>query len=209
MTQREDDLKLLNVLLKEHSSELTDAETEVLVGMRFDLTAYDEGMFLQLTDKQRTMVTAVRERLRTMTQRTSDLTLLNELLNSHVDELTDVEMEAFASMRFDLQAYGGILGPESASGRRFQQLTADQRVWVMSAHERIVGKPSTRLTAGEIPRGREVPLPPVLQNLPRRPPPLPKPVSNGPPRASRRHCGRTDEGCYAFVNGDCTCGCCS
>jgi hypothetical protein len=131
------------------------------------------------------------------------------LLDKHPDELTDVELEAFAEMRFDLQAYGGILGPESASGRRFQQLTDKQRAWAVGAHERIAGKPSTRLTAGEVPRGREVPLPPVLQHLPKRPPPMPRPVSTGPARASRRHCGREGEGCYAFVNGDCTCECCA
>jgi len=144
-----------------------------------------------------------------MTQRDNDIQLLDELLTRHADELTDVEAEAFASMRFDLKAYGGILGPESASGRRFQQLTRDQRAWVMSAHERIVGKPLTRLTAGEVPRGREVSLPPVLQYLPKKPPPLPRSGATGPARASRRHCGRADEGCYAFINGDCTCGCCS
>lgn len=143
-----------------------------------------------------------------MTPRDADLQLLNELLNQHVDELNDVEVEAFADMRFGLQAYGGILGPESTSGRKFQELTADQRAWATRAHDRIVGKPSTRLTAGEIPRGREVPTPPVLRVLPKKPPPLPRPIA-GPVRTSRKHCGREDEGCTAFVNGDCTCGCCS
>lgn len=142
-----------------------------------------------------------------MTQRDADLQLLRELLDEHAGELTVTEVEAFADMRFDLQAYGG-LGPESPSGRRFQQLTGDQRAWAARVHERVVGVPSTRLTAGEIPRGREVPLPAVLRNLPKRPPPLPTSVAASP-RTSRRHCGREDEGCYAFVNGDCGCGCCS
>ena len=143
-----------------------------------------------------------------MIQRDVDLQLLRELLDEHPDDLTVPEVEAFADMRFDLQAYGG-LGPESPSGRRFQQLTGDQRAWAARVHERVVGVPSTRLTAGEIPRGREVSTPSVLQHLPKKPPPLPWLPTHGPARSSRRHCGRTDEGCYAFVNGDCTCGCCT
>ena len=143
-----------------------------------------------------------------MTQRDADLQLLRELLDEHAGELTVPEVEAFADMRFDLQAYGGILGPESPSGRRFQQLTVDQRAWAARVHERVVGVPSTRLTAGEIPRGREVPTPAILQHLPKKPPPMPRPIA-GPVRTSRKHCGREDEGCTAFVNGDCTCGCCS
>jgi hypothetical protein len=133
-----------------------------------------------------------------MGQREADLTLLNELLKEHPDELNDVETEMLASMRFDLTAYDNGM---------FLQLTEKQRAMVAGVHERIVGKPLTRLTAGEIPRGREVPTPAVLQNLPKKPLPLPK--SNGPARVSRRHCGREGEGCYAFVNGDCTCGCCT
>jgi hypothetical protein len=143
-----------------------------------------------------------------VTPRDADLALLRELLDEHSGELTDAEVEAFADMRFDLQAYGGILGPESASGRKFQQLTTDQRAWATRVRERVVGPAPTRLTAGEIPRGREVPTPVVLRDLPKRPPPLPRPVAAAP-RSSRRHCGRTDDGCYAFVNGDCGCGCCS
>ncbi len=122
-----------------------------------------------------------------MSRRDDDLEMLRELLDEHWDELTDTETEAFASMRFDLQAYGGILGPESENGRKFQELTPDQRSWVERAHERLVGPAPTRLTAGEIPRGREVPTPTVLQNLPKKPPPLPRPVTAAP-RASRRHC---------------------
>ena len=144
-----------------------------------------------------------------MTQRDDDLKLLNELLDHHADELTHVEVEAFASMLFDLQAYGGILGPESESGRRFQQLTDKQRSWAAGARDRIVPQYENLVSRGLVPRGREVPTPPILQNLPKRPPPLPRSTSTGPARSSRKHCGRTDEGCYAFVNGDCTCGCCS
>jgi hypothetical protein len=83
-----------------------------------------------------------------VSQRDADLALLRELLDEHLDELVEAEAVAFADMRFDLQAYGGILGPESESGRRFQQLTDKQRAYVTSVHERVVGKASTRLTAG-------------------------------------------------------------
>ena len=45
----------------------------------------------------------------------------------------------------------------------------------------------------------------------KRTPPIPKDV----PRSVQRrvavqcgHCGKTETGCYAFVNGDCTCDCC-
>ena len=97
-----------------------------------------------------------------MSHRDADLRALNELLDEHADQLTDRETEAFASMRLDMTGY--TVGNQD-------QLTERQREWVKLAHERICGKPLTRLTAGEIPRGREVATPPVLQNLPKRPPP--------------------------------------
>ena len=134
-----------------------------------------------------------------MTQRKDDLTLLNELLKEHPDELTDVETEAFAGMRFDLTVYNSGM---------FLQLTEKQRAWAVSVRERIVPQYANLWSRGLVPKGREVSTPPVLQSLPKRPPPLPAPIFNGPPRASRKHCGCTDDGCYAFVNGDCTCGCC-
>jgi hypothetical protein len=135
--------------------------------------------------------------------RDADLRLLAELLDGHADELTATEVEAFAGMRCDLTMYPADIRERA----HFDELTPKQRAWVTGVHERIVGKPLTRLTAGEIPRGREVPTPPVLQHLPKRPPPMPK-STGAPQRASRKHCGRTDEGCYAFVNGDCSCACC-
>jgi hypothetical protein len=136
--------------------------------------------------------------------RADDLSMLNELLNDHADELTDVETEAFAGMRFDLTAYAGL---SSARGPGFHQLTDKQRDWVETVHQRLVTTYENLVSRGLIPRGREVPTPAILQNLPKRPPPMPRSVT--PQRASKRHCGRQDEGCYAFVNGDCTCDCCS
>lgn len=130
--------------------------------------------------------------------------MLNELLgdggSGGASGLSDVEVEKFASMRFDLTAYH--------ADYRQEQLTEKQRAWALAVHERVVPQYANLVSQGLVPRGREVPTPPVLQNLPKRPPPLPKPAA-GPQRASRRHCGRQDDGCYAFVNGDCSCGCCS
>jgi hypothetical protein len=71
-----------------------------------------------------------------MSQRESDLKLLNELLGDHLDELTDWEAGAFADMRLDLQAYSGILDG-TAVGRQYHQLTDKQREVVVRAHERL------------------------------------------------------------------------
>lgn len=105
-----------------------------------------------------------------MSQRDDDLQLLDELLTKHADELTDDETEAFASMRFDLQAYGGVLGEASESGRRFRELTERQRAWAAAVRERVAPQYENLVSSGRAPRGREVPTPTVLQNLPKRPP---------------------------------------
>ena len=139
-----------------------------------------------------------------MTQREDDLKLLNELLKDHPDDLTDWETEALASMRFDLTAYEGGM---------FLQLTDKQRTVVTRVHQRIVPDYANLVSRGLVPKGTPTAeskkLDAMLAGPKLRPPPLPKPASNGPGRASRKHCGREEEGCYAFVNGDCTCGCCS
>lgn len=106
-----------------------------------------------------------------MSQRDADLQLLDELLTKHADEITDDETEAFASMRFDLQAYRGILGEASESGRRFQTLTERQRSWAAAVRERVAPQYQNLISSGAAPRGREVPTPAILQNLPKRPPP--------------------------------------
>ena len=80
-----------------------------------------------------------------MSQRDDDLRLLNELLTDHPSELTDVEVEAFAGMRFDLTA--GFRGP------RFQQLTDRQRDWVASVHQRLVPDYANLVSSGLCPKG--------------------------------------------------------
>ena len=102
-----------------------------------------------------------------MSHRESDLSALSELLDRHADELTEPELEAFADMRFSLQAYGGT---EIPSKGKYQQLTEKQREWVTSVHERLIPDYANLVSRGLVPRGKEVPTPPVLQNLPKRPP---------------------------------------
>ena len=99
-----------------------------------------------------------------MSHRESDLSALSELLDRHADELTEPELEAFADMRFSLQAYGGLSQP------KYHQLTEKQRQWVTSVHERIVPAYANLFSRGLVPRGREVEPPAVLLNLPKRPP---------------------------------------
>lgn len=88
-----------------------------------------------------------------------DLDMLNELLEKHLEELSDVEVEAFADMRFCLKMVA-----QSA-------LTKKQREWVTAVQKRIVPQYENLVSNGLVPRGREVPTPPALQNLPKRPPP--------------------------------------
>ena len=138
-----------------------------------------------------------------MTQREDDLHLLNELLDKCEDSMSTHVIEAFAGMRFDLTA--GFRGP------KFQQLTDKQRDWATGVRERIVPQYANMVSRGLVPNGtptaESMALDAMLaKSKVLRPPPLPKPASAG--RASLRHCGRADEGCYAFVNGDCTCACC-
>jgi hypothetical protein len=96
--------------------------------------------------------------------RENDLKLLDELLNDHLGEMTDVEVEAFADMRLTLKLYG------TTDQSRFRELTEKQREWVTRVHARIVPQYANLVSRGLVPRGREVPTPPALQNLPKRPP---------------------------------------
>lgn len=84
-----------------------------------------------------------------------DILLLQEILQpSNAPELTDGERDAFADMLADLQ-----------SGER-SVLSRKQRAWAEETAARL--KP---IDATKVPRGREVPTPKVLQQLPKRPPP--------------------------------------
>jgi hypothetical protein len=76
-----------------------------------------------------------------MSQREADLSMLKELLEHHADELSETELEAFASMRFDLGVYGGTTIPSKG---KFQTLTDKQHTWVTSVHERLVPQQNSR-----------------------------------------------------------------
>jgi len=102
-----------------------------------------------------------------MSHREADLSMLSELLDHHSDELSETEVEAFADMRFDLQAYGGM---EIPSAPKYHQLTDRQRQWVTAVHERLVPAYENLVSRGLVPRGREVPEPEVLKNRPLKPP---------------------------------------
>lgn len=88
----------------------------------------------------------------------TDLEMLNSLLNNHVDEISDAETEAFSDMRWSILVH-------------HFSLTSKQREWVVSVYERIVPQYANLVSRGLVPRGKEVPMPPALQNLPKRPPP--------------------------------------
>ena len=104
-----------------------------------------------------------------MSTRDDDLQMLSTLLDDHLDELSEKEVEAFASMRFDMTAYEKVGGEEHR-----RQLSAKQREWVTSVHERLIPAYANLVSRGLVPRGREVPTPAVLQNLPKKPPPRKK-----------------------------------
>ena len=91
----------------------------------------------------------------------TDAALLDAVLDS--DRLDQDERHAFSNMRANLTTYG--------------KLTPKQRAWLDRVAERLdVAEPSRNLvSAGLVPRGREVPLPDVLrpENLPKRPPRAP------------------------------------
>ena len=104
-----------------------------------------------------------------MNLRADDLTMLNELLNDHADELTDVETEAFAGMRFDLTAYTGL---SSARGPGFHQLTDKQRAWVKSVHQRLVPDYANLVSSGLCPRGTPTAESKALDAMLSRPKPM-------------------------------------
>ena len=121
-----------------------------------------------------------------MSQRDDDLRMLNELLGTEIwqmreahDSLTTAEVEAFASMRFDLTAYQG-----NTTHRAFEFLTDKQRAWVKAVHERVTGGGYENLASrGLVARGKEVPS--MVGALPKKPPPMPRPAV--PQRASAEH----------------------
>lgn len=100
-----------------------------------------------------------------MSEREGDLRMLDELLEKHLEELTEWEVEAFADMRCSLKMY-----PEDVRERRgFHQLTEKQRERVKATHERLVPQYENLVSSGKVPRGREVEI--MVKDKPLRPPP--------------------------------------
>lgn len=91
--------------------------------------------------------------------REEDLKQLGELLGDHADELSETEAEAFDDMRASLLTEDG-----------YHQLTDKQRAWLTVVRARVIPEYENLVSRGLVPRGKEVPTPAVLQNLPKAPP---------------------------------------
>jgi len=83
-----------------------------------------------------------------------DARMLRELLSLEEDE-----------ERFNVKAFQDMLD-------RDRPLSPKQRTWVRGVYENIIGEPQYEnlISSGKAPRGKEVPTPEVLRNLPKRPP---------------------------------------
>lgn len=75
-----------------------------------------------------------------------------------VEHLTDDEHEAFASML------------ENCRKHEARRLSLKQRNWAQQVARRVDLDTVDPATRKPVPRGKEVPLAPVLQHLPKRPP---------------------------------------
>lgn len=87
----------------------------------------------------------------------SDGQLLADILEH--EEITESEREAFSDMA------AGLL-----EGRVLSRRSGGQREWVERVHARLVPAYENLVSRGLVPRGREVPTPEVLKNLPLKPP---------------------------------------
>ena len=85
-----------------------------------------------------------------------DLKLLLALVDEHSHELTEGESEAFQDM-LDRVRRGG-------------RMSLKQKQWAQKTLEKFQPTYENLVSSGQVPRGKEVPLPEVLRNLPMRPP---------------------------------------
>jgi hypothetical protein len=114
-----------------------------------------------------------------MSHRDTDLSMLADLLDKHIDELSERELEAFLDMRLSLKMY-----PKDIAERHgFRELTEKQREWLTAVHQRVIPQYANLVSQGLVPRGREVPS--MVGALPKRPPPMPKPAA--PQRVTAEH----------------------
>lgn len=93
-----------------------------------------------------------------MSRRDEELKMLGELLDEHVSDLSESEVEAFQDMRAGLRE------------RKFPDLTVKQHAWVERVYKKLVPVYENLISSGKAPRGREVPTPDVLKRLPLKPP---------------------------------------
>jgi hypothetical protein len=90
--------------------------------------------------------------------REGDLALLRRLIDD--SDVTETERDAFAGMLRELEAPDG-----------FFDLTEARRNFALDVERRVgVGEYENLVSSGRAPRGREVPTPSVLLNLPKKPP---------------------------------------
>jgi hypothetical protein len=107
-----------------------------------------------------------------MSQRDTDLKMLNETLNEHLYDLTEPEAEAFADMRWDLTAY------ERLGDTHVRNLSNKQRSWLTSVYQRLVPDYVNLASSGAIPPPKKPGEPGyvalMVGALPKKPPPMPK-----------------------------------
>lgn len=96
-----------------------------------------------------------------------DLKVLDELLERHLEELSDVEVEAFADMRFCLK-----MGS-------YTYLSAKQREWVQAVRERIIPQYANLVSRGLVAPGTPSPESRALDEM------LAKPKVLRPPTKKR------------------------
>ncbi len=94
-------------------------------------------------------------------ERRRHLYMLRELTKAEDAEEESVPAESFEAFRDMLV---------KLEGGRADELTSKQLEWVGRTCERLDIPLLPPITAADVPRGAEVPLAPVLQNLPKRPP---------------------------------------
>jgi hypothetical protein len=94
-----------------------------------------------------------------------DLELLVAVLDR--DDLPDGTREAFEDMQHKVDRYG---------------LSSKQRAWARAILAGEKYEPEEEClnlwSSGKVPKGRDVPTPAVLLNLPKKPPPRPKPADD-------------------------------
>jgi hypothetical protein len=98
-------------------------------------------------------------------RRTEDARMLRVIIDA-AESFDEERAESFEST---CAAFVEMLARLDRGGR---DLTDRQRAWVCGVYEQTTGVPvyENSWSAGKVPKGRDVPTPAVLQQLPKRPP---------------------------------------